>query len=117
MKKNKIINMIEIVLLIITFPLWFIKSFVDVGYLPNKETGEIVKCYFYHSMYENICALNIQFVAVVFMIVTLLSIILLVFNFIGYNKKTNIICHIVFGIIILIFIILLIIASTVARGY
>lgn len=115
--KNKIINIIEIVLLTLTFPLWFIKLFVDVGYLPNEETGGIVKCFFYHSMYENICALDIQFIVNIFMIVTFISIIVLVLNFIFYNKKMNIICHIVFGIIILIFIILLIIASTVARGY
>ena len=53
--KNKIFNIVEIILSAITFPLWFIKMFVGIGHLPNQETGEIVEVVFRHSMYENIC--------------------------------------------------------------
>ena len=53
--KKAILSIVEIVLSVITFPLWFIKIFVGIGHLPDKETGEIVEVVFRHSMYENIC--------------------------------------------------------------
>lgn len=40
--KKKILSAVEILLSVITFPLWFVKMFIDVGHLPNQE-GEHFK--------------------------------------------------------------------------
>ena len=115
--KNKILNIVEIVLSAITFPLWFIKMFVGIGHLPNRETGEIVKVVFRHSMYENICDGENPFLAYIPMAIMIASIILNAVNLKFSNKKLQTISNIVFGTAMGLFIILLLYASTVARGY
>ena len=74
--KNKILNIVEFVLSIVTFPLWFIKMFVGIGHLPNQETGEIVEVVFRHSMYENICDGAHSVLAYIAMAIIIASIIL-----------------------------------------
>lgn len=115
--KSKILNIVEIVLSVVTFPLWFIKMFVGIGHLPNQETGEIVEVVFRHSMYENICDGAHPFLAYIAMAIITASIILNVINLKLSNKKLQTISNIVFGVAIGLFIILLLYASTVARGY
>lgn len=114
--KNKILNIVEIILLVITFPLWFIKMFVGIGHLPN-QAGEIVEVVFRHSMYENICDGAHPFFAYIAMAVIVSAIALNVVNIKLSNKKLQTISNIVFGVAIGLFIILLLYASTVARGY
>ena len=115
--KNKILNIVKIILSVVTFPLWFIKMFVGIGHLPNQETGEIVEVVFRHSMYENICAGAHPFLAYIAMAIIIAPIILNVVNLKLSNKKLQTISNIVFGVAIGLFIILLLFASTVARGY
>ena len=114
--KNKILNIVEIVLSAVTFPLWFIKMFVGIGHLPNPE-GEIVEVIFRHSMYENICDGAHPFLVYIAMAIITASIILNVVNLKLSNKKLQTISNIVFGVAVGLFIILLLYASTVARGY
>ena len=114
--KNKILNIVEIVLSVITFPLWFIKMFVGIGHLPN-QAGEIVEVVFRHSMYENICDGAHPFLAYIAMAVIVSAIALNIVNLKLSNKKLQTISNIVFGMAIGLFIILLLYASTVARGY
>lgn len=117
MVKNKILNIVEIVLSAITFPLWFIKMFVGVGHLPNKETGEIVKVVFRHSMYENVCDGAHPFLAYMAMATMLFAIVLNIANLKLNNKKLLIIHNTAFGVAIGLFTVLLLYASTVTRGY
>ena len=115
--KRKILNVVKIVLSAITFPLWFVKMFVGIGHLPNQETGEIVEVVFRHSMYENICDGAHPFLAYTAMTITMSAIALNVLNLKLSNKKIQTAGHIVFGIALGLFIILLLYASTVTRGY
>ena len=114
--KNKIFNIVEILLSAITFPLWFIKMFVDIGHLPN-QAGEIVEVVFGHSMYENICDLSHPAVAYIAMAIVIVSIALNAVNLKLGNKKLQTICNVVFLVAIGLFIILLLYATTVDRKY
>ena len=114
--KSKTVNIAEIVLSAITFPLWFIKMFVGIGHLPNAE-GEIVEVIFRHSMYENVCDAASPVLAYIAMAAVIAAIILNVVNLKPSNKKLQTVGNIVFGLAIGLFIILLLYASTVCRGY
>jgi len=114
--KSKILNIVEIVLSAITLPLWFIKMFVGIGHLPNQE-GEIVEVVFRHSMYENICGISHPVIAYIAMAAIIASIVLNAANLKLSNRKLQTIGNVVFGAAIGVFIILLLYASTVHRGY
>lgn len=114
--KSKIVNIAEIVLSAITFPLWFIKMFVGIGHLPNAE-GEIVEVIFRHSMYENICDATHHVLAYIAMAAVAASIILNIIDLKLSNKKLQTLGNIVFWVAMGLFIILLLYASTVNRGY
>jgi hypothetical protein len=114
--KNRILNVVEIVLSAITFPLWFVKLFVGIGHLPN-QSGEIVEVVFRHSMYENICDGVHPFLAYITMAVMSSAIVLNIVNIKFNNKKLQIISNIVFGVAIGLFFVLLLYASTLGRGY
>lgn len=114
--KKKILSAVEILLSVITFPLWFVKMFIDVGHLPNQE-GEIVEVMFRHSMYENICDGAHSFFVYVAMSVIISAIVLNIINLKFSNKKLQTACHVVFGVAIGLFVVLLLYAATVARGY
>lgn len=116
MMKNKILNIVEIVLSAITFPLWFIKMFIGIGYLPN-QAGEIVEVVFRHSMYENVCDGAHPFLAYTTMATIFSAIVLNAVNLKLSNKKLQTITNIVFGVAIGFFIMLLLYASTLGRGY
>ena len=114
--KSKIVNIAEIVLSAITFPLWFIKMFVGIGHLLNAE-GEIVEVIFRHSMYENLCDATHPVIAYIAMAVVAVSIILNIIDLKSSNKKLQTLGNIVFVVAMGLFIILLLYASTVGRGY
>ena len=115
--KKAILSIVEIVLSVITFPLWFIKIFVGIGHLPDKETGEIVEVVFRHSMYENICDGAHPLLAYITMVTIISAIALNIVNLKLSNKKLQTINNILFGVGIGLFIVLLLCASTVSRGY
>lgn len=115
--KKTVLKIVEIVISTITFPLWFIKMFVGIGHLPDQETGEIIEVVFHHSMYENICDDESSFFIYMVMATIIFSIALNILNLKLNNQKLQKISNIVFGITIGLFVILLIYASTIARGY
>lgn len=115
--KKIILPIVEIVLSLLTFPIWFLKLFIGIGYLPNKETGEIVKTIFHHSMYENICDSTSIFIPYLTMAIIVISIIFNILNLIINSKKLAKISNIIFAISTIFFALLFLYASTVTRGY
>ena len=57
--KKIIFPTIKIFTTILTTPLWFVKFFVGIGHMPNVDTGKMEEVRFYHSMYENICDMDL----------------------------------------------------------
>lgn len=116
--KNTIFSISKIVLSIATIPLWFVKMFVGVGHLPDQATGEIVEVIFRHSMLENIGDLAHPILAYIAMAIAVVS---TVINLIALkyseNKKIKINANVAFGVVIILFLILMLLASTVVRGY
>ena len=116
--KKLIISISRIVLSSATIPLWFVKMFVGVGHLPDQATGEIVKVIFRHSMFENVGDLVHPILAYIAMAIAVVS---AVINVIALkysdNKKIKITANVTFGVAIVLFLILMLLASTVARGY
>ena len=116
--KNTIFSISKIVLSIATIPLWFVKMFVGVGHLPDQATGEIVEVIFRHSMLENVGDLAHPILAYIAMAIAVVS---AVINVIALkysdNKKIKITANVTFGVAIVLFLILMLLASTVARGY
>lgn len=92
--------------------------FVKVGHLPDQATGEIVEVIFHHSMLENNEALThpiltyiAQKVSIIFAVIN--AIVLKVLN----SKAIKNTANVAFGVTIGLFFILLLLASTVTRGY
>jgi len=116
--KNTVFCISKIVLSIATIPLWFVKIFVGVGHLPDQATGEIVEVIFRHSMLENVGDLAHPILAYIAMAIAVVS---AVINVIALkysdNKKIKITANVIFGVAIVLFLILMLLASTVARGY
>lgn len=92
--------------------------FVGVGHLPDQATGEIVEVIFRHSMLENVGDLAHPILAYIAMAIAVVS---AVINVIALkysdNKKIKITANVTFGVAIVLFLILMLLASTVARGY
>lgn len=114
--KRTILNIAKIILSAVTFPLWFVKMYVGIGYLPSQD-GEPLKVVFRHSMYENICDGESPFLVYLAMTTAISAIVLHVVNLKIRSKKAQTIGNIVFGVAIGLFLILMLYASTVARGY
>lgn len=108
----------KILLSVATIPLWFVKIFKGVGHLPDQETGEIVEVIFRHSMFENMRDGFHSIPAYVSMAVAVAAVVL---NIIAFkypdSKKIQTIGNIVFGVVIGLFLIMLLLASSVGRGY
>lgn len=115
--KKIIIGLSKMILSLVQIPLWFIKLFHDVGHLPNADTGEIDEVHFYHSMFENISDLDCSFFLYISIGLVVLSVSLTIVSIIKNNKKINLSSNMILIISIVSFIIFLIMASTVARGY
>ena len=116
--KKQVFPVAKIILSITTIPLWFVKMFVGVGHLPDQATGEIVEVIFRHSMLENVGDLAHPILAYIAMAIAVVS---AVINVIALkysdNKKIKITANVTFGVAIVLFLILMLLASTVARGY
>lgn len=116
--KNIISSISKIVLSIATIPLWFLKMFVGVGHFPDQATGEIVEVVFRHTMLENVGDWAHPIFAYIAMAIAVVS---AAINAIAVkysdSKRIKIAANVVFGVAIGLFLILLLLASTVARGY
>lgn len=116
--KKHVFSICKIILSVATIPLWFVKMFTGNGLLPDQNTGEIVEVTFRHSMFENIADLAHPVLAYIAIAIALISAVTnsIVLNF-SDNKTVRVIANVTFFIAIGLFLILLISASTVARGY
>ena len=116
--KNTIFPISKIVLSIATIPLWFVKMFVGVGHLPDQATGEIVEVIFRHSMLENVGDLAHPILAYISMAIAVISSVINVIALKYSNsKRIKIAANVTFGVAMGLFLILMLFASTVARGY
>ena len=116
--KRKVFNIIKIILSLITVPLIFVKMFVGVGYLPSENRVELLKTYFYHSIFENISDLIspiFAYATIAFAIVSASVNVIAVLR--PNDKKISVISNIAFIVVMVAFIGLALVASTVARGY
>ena len=116
--KKHIFSISKIILSVATIPVWFVKMFVGVGHLPDQTTGAIVEVIFRHSMLENVGDLTDPILAYIAMTIAVVS---AVMNAIAVkstdSKGIKITANVAFGVAIGLFLILLLLAPTVARGY
>ncbi|MBE6897197.1 MAG: hypothetical protein E7477_08915 [Ruminococcaceae bacterium] len=116
--KKTVFCIVKILLSAATIPLWFVKIFKGVGHLPDKVTGEIVEVIFRHSMFENMRDGFNSIPAYASMAVAIAAVVL---NIIALkypdSKKIQTIGNIIFGATIGLFLIMLLLASSVGRGY
>ena len=115
--KKRIFSISKIVLSLATIPLWFVEMFIGVGHLPN-QAGEIVEVIFRHSMLENVGDLVHPILAYISMAIAIVS---AVINAIALkspdSKGIKITANVAFGVAIGLFLILMLLASTVSRCY
>lgn len=114
--KNKVFCIVKSFLSAVTVPLWFVKMFKGVGHLPDAS-GEIHKVIFRHSMFENICDGFSPAPFWIFVVFALVSVILNLLVLKTTKNKLSLLANITFGVTMGVFIILQLLASTVARGY
>ncbi len=116
--KNTIFSISKIILSVATIPLWFVKMFVGVGHLPDQATGEIVEVIFRHSMLENVGDLAHPILAYIAMAIAVASALINAITLKSPDSKgIKITANVAFGVAIGLFLILMLLASTVARGY
>ena len=115
--KKIIFPIIKILTSILTIPLWFIEFFVGIGHMPNVDTGKIEEVRFYHSMYENISDMDLGLLFYLAVILCLSSAVLSILTIKVSNKRLYKISNVVFIVTISSFLLFLLIASAVARGY
>lgn len=111
--KNKVFCIVKSFFSAATVPLWFVKMFTGVGHLPGPN-GEIQRVIFRHSMFENLCDLCLPYIAIA---VAVISVVANVLAMKASNRKVNTFSNIVFGVTIVAFVVLQLLASSVARGY
>ena len=108
----------NIALSVLTLPLWFVKMFAYIGHLPDQATGEIIRVIFRHSMLENVEDLTHPVLPYVAMAIAVFSAVTnaMILRY-PNNKAIKVTANIAFGISMGLFLSLLLLASTVARGY
>ena len=120
-RKTIIFEIAKIIVNSILVPLYFIKFFCDEAVHPGfNEFGEeiIVKHYFYYSIFDKITREGISCLLWGAIAISIASIILSVLSMtIRENKTIKIASHIVFGVAIVLFFILLFIAWTIRYDY
>ena len=117
--KRRIISIVEIILSLGLIPLWFVKFFHGIGHLPSQsDPNTIVQVDFYHSMYENV---NADIFGFMFPVSIGLIAVSVIFSAVCLkfpnNKKMQKAGHIIFGVAVGVFLLSLLLASTVSRGY
>lgn len=110
-------SLAKVLLSLIAIPLWFIKILKSVGYLPNQN-GDVLKVVYWHSMFENMRDGFSPFWAFVSIFLLVFS---AVFNIVAIkfpqSKKINVVANSIFFASIFFFLILLVCAKYVERGY
>ena len=108
----------KIALSVVTLPLWFLKLFIGIGHLPDPSTGDIAEVIFRHTMLENVSDATHPVFAYASILVAVISAML---NGIALcfpdKRKLNLIANIVFWLAMVLFLILLLVAASVNRGY
>ena len=117
--KRRIISVVEIILSLGLIPLWFVKFFHGIGHLPSQsDPNTIVQVDFYHSMYENV---NADIFGFMFPVSIGLIAVSVIFSAVCLkfpnNKKMQKAGYIIFGVAVGVFLLSLLLASTVRRGY
>ena len=116
--KKSIISISKVILSVATIPLWLVKIFVGVGHLPDKATGEIVKVIFRHSMFENVGDLIHPILAYIAIAIAVVSVVMNSIALKAHDSKgVKATANAVFWVTIGSFLIVLLLGSTVARGY
>ncbi|MBQ8310839.1 MAG: hypothetical protein IJX80_07505 [Clostridia bacterium] len=116
--KKVLLDIGKIVLSFSCIPLWFAKIFKGIGHLPDRESGEIVEVIFRHSMFENVCDATHPILAYVSIAAFIAAVALNAVVLIRPDwKRMRTIGNIVFGVAIGLFIVLLVLAASVGRGY
>lgn len=116
--KKYMFGISKIVISLSLAPMWFAKIFKGVGHLPDRVTGEIVEVIFKHSMFENICD---GYNSIPAYVSIALAVVAAILNIIALkyrdSERIQKISNIVLGAAVGLFIIMLLLASSVGRGY
>ncbi|WP_251546515.1 hypothetical protein [Pumilibacter intestinalis] len=122
--KRKTAFIVEIVKIIINcaiVPLYFIKFFCDEAVLPGyNENGEqiIGRYYYYYSIFDKINRDGIAYLLWCAIAIIIASITLSILRMtVKESKALKIASHIVFGVAIILFFVLLFIAGNIRYGY
>ena len=116
--KNTIFTIGKMILSVATIPLWFVKMFIGVGHLPDQTTGEIVEVIFRHSMLENVGDLAHPILAYIAIAIAAVSVVMNSIALKAHDSKgVKVTANVVFWVTIGLFLILLLLGSTVSRGY
>lgn len=120
-KTALIVEIVKIIINCITVPLYFIKIFCDEAVLPGfNESGEeiIGRFYYYYSIFDKIDREGIAFLLWGAIAAISVSIILSVLNIVVRDKKIlKIAGHVVFGLSVVLFFVLLFIAMSISYKY
>ena len=120
-KTALIVEIVKIFINCITVPLYFIKFFCDEAVLPGfNENGEEVinRTYYYYSIFDKIDREGIAFLLWGAIATIIVSIALSILSItVKDNKALKIASHVVFGVAIVLFFVLLFIAGSIRYGY
>lgn len=120
-RKTVIIEIVKIIINCITVPLYFIKFFCYEAVLPGlNENGEKVigRFYYYYSIFDKINREELAYLVWIAIAIICVSIALSVLSMIFKEKKAlKIASHIIFGIAIVLFFVLLLIAASIWYDY
>ena len=117
--KQRCIRIGQLVLSVALIPLWFVKIFHGVGHLPSREDpGTIVQVDFYHSMIENMRDEGLMPLAVLSLVLLSCAAVLaaLCLKW-SQGKRLGRVSLVVFLAAVLLFLLCLLLASSVGRGY
>ena len=117
--KKLVFNICKIFISSGIIPLWFIKLFHDVGHFQSQNNiNEIVRIDFYYSMIDNIKSLDLSFLIYISFALIAISIVTAALSIkCRDNKKISFISNISFVLTLTSFLVFLLLASTVSRGY
>ncbi len=114
--KKVFFSISKIALSILTIPLWFVDMFKQTGTIFDKNTGEFIHKTFYYSMFDNISGITpIPYITIALAVISVITN-LLAWKF-SNNKTMKIIANISFWVAIVLFLLFLLVASTVVRDY
>lgn len=120
MKKNStlFIEIGKTIINCLILPMYFIKMFHDVAHFDASGGDGSVQVDYFYSIYDIILREGLAALLWISIVIIIFSTALSVFNIIIKDKKTvRIFSHIMFGISIVLFFVLLFLAATVQYNY